>query len=212
VFVGGVPAIKGLIKDLGKEGVTVSPKHIAVARYPCTSEQFEALLLTRMDGTRLDHIEQLGLDGGILERGFYARQLSVYMKYFQRKQLAILLTEELFSGFEESVYKIQRFLGVPFHNYSSRVYVNERGFTVLKDLTSKAAGTPYSPLSEHLRSLLVDYYRESVQELTNFVAMERLQRAWNHVPLALDREIDEEDEDDDEGDEGAALPAAEAAA
>jgi hypothetical protein len=170
--------------------------------YPCAPETFDALLLEKENGEYRSNISTTVVDGGLLRRGQYHFQIRRYLRYFKREQLQILLTEEMFGDFVGAIDSVQSFLQLPYHNYSSRTYVNERGFTVLEGLGSKANQNPYEPMTAHMKEVLTEYYRPASAQLARYVEPERLQRYWHEVADSLDRDIDDRDDDDDRNDEG----------
>lgn len=192
------PTAAAALKSLNTD--EVSEDHVFRMAYPCAPETFEALLLTAPDGSMYSTINETVAEGGLLRRGIYHQQLRRYMKYFKREQLLLLLTEEMFGDFTGAMDQVQSFLQLPYHNYSSRTFVNERGFTVLEGLGSKANGTPYSPMTPRIKQLLTEYYRPYTAQLVKFIEPARLQRYWSDVAEDLDRHIDDRDNDDDDAD------------
>lgn len=177
---GDTNAAQSIVDSLHSNGFTdVKKKHIVQLPKPCTPEQFESLLLTTDDGVRHDQIpDDMLSDGGILRRGMYSDQLDNYMKYYPKDQLMVLLTEELFSDFVGVMADIQSFLGLPYFDYSTRAYKNERGFTVLEGLKSKASKAAYEPVSESMLSKLARYYMPHHRKLARYVGKDRLIRYW----------------------------------
>eukprot|EP00730_Choanoeca_flexa_P014597 TRINITY_DN6439_c0_g1_i2.p1 TRINITY_DN6439_c0_g1~~TRINITY_DN6439_c0_g1_i2.p1 ORF type:complete len:508 (+),score=124.07 TRINITY_DN6439_c0_g1_i2:289-1812(+) len=162
---------------------------------PCPPEAFDTMLLRKSDGTFRDRIDPSVRDGGILTRGMYHIQLQRYLKYFHRDQLLLLLTEEMFGDFVGAMDQVMHFLQLPYYNYSSRTYVNERGFTVLEGLGSKANNKAYQPMTPLMKNLLTQFYKPITARLGKYVEPERLQRHWHDVASEMDLHIDQQDDD-----------------
>ena len=178
MIIDGSPPEKVIRNVRQKYGV--DPRAIKPLRFPCPPAAFEDVLLRARNGTKLDVIDPNEVqDAGILVRGFYSQQLRRYLAAgFERQQMHILLTEELFSNFVNAIDDVQAFLGLPYFNYTPLVHVNERGFTVLEGMKSKADKLPYSPITPKAKEVLDRFYASSIRELTRLVEPERLLRHW----------------------------------
>lgn len=198
---GGTPnqVIRSVIEDHKVNPIAIKP-----LKYPCSPESFDDLLRRAPNGTLLDTIQrETTPDGGILRRGFYAWQLNRFLAAgYARQQLHVLLTEELFQDFVGVVHGLESFLGLPFFNYTPLAVKNDRGFTVLRNMHSKADNLQYAPMMPATRAILDAFYGPSMLPLTSFVEPARLEKFWGvQVSQRGDRASGHYDQDYGEGDD-----------
>ncbi len=104
---------------------------------------------------------------GYLQRGFYAKQLKKWLKYYPKEQFLILISEDFFKNTQECMNKIYTFLELPHHKH--------RSFPVLYK------GTSDLKLKTETRKLLEEFYRpynDELQELFNDLDL-NIQLKWN---------------------------------
>lgn len=90
----------------------------------------------------------------------------------------MLLTEDMFTKAIETIDEVQHFLGIPHFDYKPITHKNERGFTVLKNMGSKADKKGYPKMLEKTRLLMEEYYRPHNAALVGFVDRSKIQAAW----------------------------------
>ncbi|EDQ84209.1 uncharacterized protein MONBRDRAFT_13045 [Monosiga brevicollis MX1] len=159
-------------------GQSLSPRDFVRVPHPCTPAHFEEIVTTFPNGTRSNRILYQAAEGGALRRGHYAMQLRRLYQYYRSEDVLVLLTEEMFQDFVGAAHEMQRFMGLPFFNYTHHTHVNERGFTVLNDLASKTDKAGYEPLGDAFRARLDNFFLPWSRQLIPIVGQARLERYW----------------------------------
>ncbi|EDQ89802.1 uncharacterized protein MONBRDRAFT_24926 [Monosiga brevicollis MX1] len=173
----GPAAVASSLEAVGVTGIKA--KDLAVLNGPCTNEQFASLVLHTLNGTRLDHLNmEQARTGGLLARGYYARQLQAFRRHYPHEQIYVMLTEDLFHDFPGEMDRLQTWLGLPYFDYRPHIRVNERGFTVLQGLKSKTDNSAYEPLNDELKAILGKFYARGLHALTDFIDADRLRTTW----------------------------------
>ena len=90
----------------------------------------------------------------ILARGFYADQLKIWFKKFQKNQLLMIPSEDLAQKTDQILTKIFEFLDLPYFK--------------IKDLT-KQNKREYPPMKAETRKLLIEFYRPYNEKLYNLI-------------------------------------------
>ena len=90
----------------------------------------------------------------ILARGFYADQLKIWFKKFQKNQLLMVQSEDLAQKTDQILTKIFEFLDLPYFK--------------IKDLT-KQNKREYPPMKAETRKLLIEFYRPYNEKLYNLI-------------------------------------------
>jgi len=90
----------------------------------------------------------------ILARGFYADQLKIWFKKFQKNQLLMVPSEDLAQKTDQILTKIFEFLDLPYFK--------------IKDLT-KQNKREYPPMKAETRKLLIEFYRPYNEKLYNLI-------------------------------------------
>jgi len=120
-------------------------KLIACLRYP-TDRAYSHYWMARGK----DHTDQSfgevarRRDERFIERGRYGKQLERYLDYFNRKQILILIHEEMFDVPSESLNKICSFLGVDDTFYRNQSWITKRAHPASTErsiLLHRAIGT-----------------------------------------------------------------------
>jgi hypothetical protein len=91
----------------------------------------------------------------ILARGFYADQLKIWFKKFQKNQLLMVPSEDLAQKTDQILTKIFEFLDLPYFK--------------IKDLT-KQNKREYPPMKAETRKLLIEFYRPYNEKLYNLIS------------------------------------------
>ena len=94
----------------------------------------------------------------ILARGFYANQLEIWFKKFQKEQLLMIPSEELAQKPDQVLRKIFEFLNLPYFKIKDFTKQNKREYPPMKDETRKLLIEFYKPHNEKLYSLVNQHF------------------------------------------------------
>jgi len=130
-----------------------------------TTSTFEEMIHTAMDEleknkSRLND-EAYMVDTyyeNILARGFYANQLEIWFKKFQKEQLLMIPSEELAQKPDQVLRKIFEFLNLPYFKIKDFTKQNKREYPPMKDETRKLLIEFYKPHNEKLYSLVNQHF------------------------------------------------------
>jgi hypothetical protein len=130
-----------------------------------TTSTFEEMIHTAMDEleknkSRLND-EAYIVDTyyeNILARGFYANQLEIWFKKFQKEQLLMIPSEELAQKPDQVLRKIFEFLNLPYFKIKDFTKQNKREYPPMKDETRKLLIEFYKPHNEKLYSLINQHF------------------------------------------------------
>ena len=94
----------------------------------------------------------------ILARGFYADQLEIWFKKFQKKQLLMIPSEDLAQKPDQVLTKVFEFLDLPYFKIKDFTKQNKREYSPMKDKTRKLLIEFYKPYNEKLYSLTNQHF------------------------------------------------------
>ena len=135
----------------------------------CTSADFANFV--RLKGPGNAH----GVVAGIFKTGLYVDDLLRWRHEFSDNSTLVLFTEELKADPHGFFDQIQRFLGIPYHNYTAETIATDEGYTVLVGQKTKVKDRShhYDMMSPDVREKLDAFYRGP-----NIRLMQLLKRAF----------------------------------
>jgi hypothetical protein len=94
----------------------------------------------------------------ILARGFYADQLKIWFKKFQKNQLLMVPSEDLAQKTDQILTKIFEFLDLPYFKIKDLTKQNKREYPSMKAETRKLLIEFYRPYNEKLYNLISQHF------------------------------------------------------
>eukprot|EP00052_Salpingoeca_macrocollata_P012642 m.98551 g.98551 ORF g.98551 m.98551 type:complete len:128 (+) comp18571_c0_seq3:110-493(+) len=108
-----------------------------------------------------------------------------FFKVYPPKQFFVIQTEELFTQAEESIERVQKFLGIPKFDYTQLIKRNSKGMVSMEGLVSKADGVHYESMLPETKAALGLYYMRTVLELASLLGPDKLEKYWKIDPAVF---------------------------
>jgi hypothetical protein len=90
---------------------------------------------------------------GFLERGKYAEQLEQWFDYFEREQIMVIDSQDLYANTHHTLQHVYEFLGLPNHTSNYRVW-HKGNYNEMSPKMRKRLETYFKPHNDKLESLL----------------------------------------------------------
>jgi hypothetical protein len=134
-----------------------SPKYIEFKqRAKASIFNFEQYVLEEIEAQK--KIGAYNLEAAILSHGFYAEQIERFYTYFPRKNILILENSELKSNTIGNLKKVEKFLGLQSHDWStsdlSPVFEGDYNHVTIEECISSFLSQYYRPHNQKLYKLL----------------------------------------------------------